>query len=267
MTGTQLLEALGKLPLHYQPGTKWEYSFGMDVAGLAVEAVAKERLGDYLQQHLWGPLKMTDTSFAVPKDKASRVAKPLPVDPVSGQPQLASDPTKVLKFDCGGGCASGTAMDYLRFAQMLLNKGTLDGTRVLGRKTVEYMTSDQLANGVDLSILHNFPVDHLNGYGFGLSVAVRQLPGGAGVYGTPGDFHWTGAQGTFFWVDPKEQLVVVFMANTPVRFAATTAKSSRRSCSRRLLTTAVEATLSSRRPLRPPVPSLRVGPVSRNYPG
>ena len=157
MTGTQLLDTIGALPLFYQPGTKWEYSFGMDVAGLAVEAVTKQRLGEYLQQHLWGPLKMTDTYFAVPKAKAALVAKPLPKDPVSGQPQESRDVTAVLKFDCGGGCASGTAMDYLRFAQMLLNKGTLDGTRVLGRKTVEYMTSDQLANGVDLSILHNFP--------------------------------------------------------------------------------------------------------------
>jgi CubicO group peptidase (beta-lactamase class C family) len=215
MSGSRLLDVLGALPLHYQPGTRWEYSFGLDIAGLAVEAITGQRLGDYLQQRVFAPLRMTDTHFAVPASKAARVARPLPIDPETGQAQTARDVTRALQFDCGGGCASGTAMDYLRFAQMLLNRGALDGKRILGRKTVEHMTSDQLASGVDLSTLHNFPVEHVNGYGFGLSVAVRRYPGVAGVFGSPGDFHWSGAQGTTFWVDPGEELAVVFMANTP----------------------------------------------------
>jgi CubicO group peptidase (beta-lactamase class C family) len=215
MTPAQFLDTLGGLPLHYQPGTRWEYSFGLDIVGLAIEAVTKTRLGDALQRELFTPLGMVDTHFAVPPSKAARVAKALPRDPLTGEPQASRDVTQQLQFDCGGGCASGTALDYLRFAQMLLNKGTLDGTRVLGRKTVEHMTADHLASGVDLSVLHSFPVENVNGYGFGLGVAVRRHQGTAGVFGSPGDFHWSGAQGTTFWVDPQEQLAVVFMANTP----------------------------------------------------
>jgi CubicO group peptidase (beta-lactamase class C family) len=103
----------------------------------------------------------------------------------------------------------------LRFAQMLLNKGTFEGTRVLSRKTVEYMTANQLDANVDVSRLHEFPVEHMEGFGFGLGVAVRTQAGVAGVPGTPGEFLWSGAQGTMFWVDPKEEMAVVFLANTP----------------------------------------------------
>ena len=214
-TGAQFLEALGKLPLHYQPGTVWEYSHGLDVAGLAVEAVTKKRLGEFLQERLFAPLGMVDTGFVVPASKAARIAKPLPIDPETGRPPAFRLPVKPWQYDCGGGCASGTAMDYIRFAQMLLNNGTLDGTRVLSRKTVEYMTADHLGPDVDVSRLHEFAVEHIDGFGFGLGVAVRRQAGIAGVPGTPGEFLWSGAQGTMFWVDPKEELAVVFLANTP----------------------------------------------------
>ena len=214
-SGPEFLQELGKLPLHYQPGTQWEYSHGLDVAGLAVEAVTKKRLGEFLQERLWGPLGMTDTGFVVPAAKAARIAKPLPVDPDTGRPTNFRLPVTPWQYDCGGGCASGTALDYVRFAQMLLNKGALDTTRILSRKTVEYMTSNQLGANVDVSRLHEFPVEHMDGFGFGLGVAVRTQPGVAGVPGTPGEFMWSGAQGTMFWVDPKEEMVVVFLANTP----------------------------------------------------
>ena len=98
---------------------------------------------------------------------------------------------------------------------MLLNRGALDGTRVLGRKTVEFMTADHLGPEVDAAKLHNFPVEHIDGYGFGFGVAVRRVPGVAGIMGSPGDFRWSGAQGTLFWVDPKEELAVVYLAQTP----------------------------------------------------
>ncbi len=214
-SGAEFLQELGKLPLHYQPGTQWEYSHGLDVTGLAVEAVTKKRLGEFMQERLFEPLGMVDTGFVVPASKQARIAKPLPVDPDTGRPTAFRIPVTPWQYDCGGGCASGTALDYFRFAQMLLNKGTFEGNRLLSRKTVEYMTSNQLGPNVDVSRLHEFPVEHIDGFGFGLGVAVRTQPGVAGVPGTPGEFMWSGAQGTMFWVDPKEEMVVVFLANTP----------------------------------------------------
>lgn len=214
-SGAEFLQELGKLPLHYQPGTQWEYSHGLDVTGLAVEAVTKKRLGEFMQERLFEPLGMVDTGFVVPAAKQARIARPLPVDPDTGRPTAFRLPVTPWQYDCGGGCASGTALDYVRFAQMLLNKGTFEGNRLLSRKTVEYMTSNQLGPNVDVSRLHEFPVEHMDGFGFGLGVAVRTQPGVAGVPGTPGEFMWSGAQGTMFWVDPKEEMVVVFLANTP----------------------------------------------------
>ncbi len=215
MSGAEFVAALAKLPLHYQPGTTWDYSYGLDILGLAIEAVAKQALGRVLQDRFFGPLGMTDTAFTVTKEKAGRIARALPIDPVTGQPQSIRDQTQPWTFECGGGCLTSTALDYLKFAQMLLNGGSLDGTRVLGRKTVEYMTADHLGPGVNVEKLHNFPVEHIDGYGFGLGVAVRRVPGVAGIMGSPGDFRWSGAQGTLFWVDPKEELAVVYMAQTP----------------------------------------------------
>ncbi len=214
-SGAEFLQELGKLPLHYQPGTQWEYSHGLDVAGLAVEAVTKKRLGEFMQERLFGPLGMTDTGFMVPASKATRIAKPLPMDPDTGRTVNFRLPVTPWQYDCGGGCASGTALDYIRFASMLLNKGAYENSRILSRKSVEYMTANQLSANVDVSRLHEFAVEHMDGFGFGLGVAVRTQPGVAGVMGTPGEFMWSGAQGTMFWVDPKEEMVVVFLANTP----------------------------------------------------
>jgi CubicO group peptidase (beta-lactamase class C family) len=214
-TGAQFLETLIKLPLHYQPGTMWDYSFGFEVLGLAIEAVTKKPLGQLMRERLFDPLGMSDTSFAVPVQKANRLAKPLPIDPATGQPQVARDGTKPYKFDCGGGCAASTAADYLSFAQMLLNHGLAGDKRILGRKTVEYMTADQLGPDVNVDRLNHFPVEHIDGYGFGLGVAVRRTTGVAGIMGSPGEFHWSGSQGTLFWVDPHEELAVVFMTQTP----------------------------------------------------
>ena len=212
-TGAEFLERLGALPLHYQPGSAWEYSLGLDVLGLLVEKVAQQRLRDFLAERLFGPLGMKDTGFVVPPEAIARYAKVLPNDPLTREPQTIRDGTKLHKFDCGGGCALSTAIDYLRFAQMLLNGGELDGVRVLGRKTVEYMTADHLGPEVDATNLRNYP--NLNGYGFGLGVAVRRGGGISGVASSRGEFHWAGSTGTYFWVDPAEALAVVFMAHAP----------------------------------------------------
>ncbi|MCZ6489765.1 MAG: serine hydrolase [Acidobacteria bacterium] len=216
-TGTEFLARLSSLPLHYQPGTKWEYGFGFDIMGLAIERISGQRLGTYLAERVFEPLGMVDTFFTIPSDKASRQAKPLPKDPITGAPQTMKDQTTDWKFQCGAGCLASTTMDYLAFAQMLLNRGSLNGVRILGTKTVEFMTSDHMGPDVDLTSLHINPPTktHTYGYGFGLGVSVRRAAGLGGTIGSPGEFSWFGAQGTAFWVAPQEEMVIVFMAQTP----------------------------------------------------
>ncbi len=212
-TGAEFLDKLGSLPLMYQPGTVWDYSLAVDVLGLTVEKVSGQTLGAYLHERLFKPLGMVDTGFLIPAEKVARYARALPADPETGKPQTVLDSTKPLKFECGGGCATATASDYVRFAQMLLNKGQLDGVRILGRKTVEQMTSDHLGPDVKNQIA---AVDATRaGYSFGLGVAVRREAGLSPLIGSAGDYSWGGAYGTNFWVDPKEQMVVVFMAHAP----------------------------------------------------
>ena len=215
MTGVEFLEQLGRLPLHYQPGTAWDYGFGLDVLGLAIEAVAGQSLGKFLQQRVFGPLSMADSGFVVPPSAAHRYARGLPCDPLTGNPQVMRDSTRPHRFACGGGCAVSTAGDYLRFVQMLLEGGTLEGKRILGRKTVEFMTADHIGPQIDTTQLRAWP--NIDGYGFGLGVAVRRDAGGGGMVSSRGEFHWAGSTGTYFWVDPAEALAVVFMAHAPGR--------------------------------------------------
>jgi CubicO group peptidase (beta-lactamase class C family) len=212
MASTEFMEKLSSAPLLYQPGTVWDYGFGLDLLGFVVEKITAQPLGQYLQQNVWGPLGMMDTSFSVSPDKAARYAKPLPNDPLTGKPQSSVVPT-ARKFDCGGGCAVSTASDYLRFALMLMNQGKLGGTRILERKTVEYMLSNQLAPDVK-NLVGNADPTRVN-YGFGLGLAVRTMGGVSPVMGSVGDFGWSGAFGTHWWADPREQLVVVWMTATP----------------------------------------------------
>jgi CubicO group peptidase (beta-lactamase class C family) len=181
------------------------------VLGRVVEVVSGTTLGRFLDERLWRPLKMTDTGFVVPAGKQARLARPFAKDPDTGKDVEIRDVTVAPKFECGGGCAVSTAPDYARFAQMLLNHGTLEGARILGRKTVEYMTSDHLGPSV-MKAADYSPGD---GYGFGLGFAVRRDAGVANVNGSAGDYNWGGAYGTYFWVDPREQLVVVSMTQAP----------------------------------------------------
>jgi CubicO group peptidase (beta-lactamase class C family) len=212
-TSAEFVEALAKAPLLYQPGTQWDYSLSVDVLGLIVEAVSGKPLAAFLEERIWKPLGMVDTGFTVPDAKKGRYALAFPNDPVTNKPQSVLHAAgKPLKFDCGGGCAVSTAMDYLRFAQMLANGGTLDGQRLLSRKTLEMMTTDQL--GPEVRARTTSPVLN-DGYTFGLGFAVRSQAGIAAYAGSSGDYTWGGAFGTNFWVDPKEQLAVVYMAATP----------------------------------------------------
>jgi CubicO group peptidase (beta-lactamase class C family) len=211
-TGPELIAHIGKLPLLYQPGTQWDYSLSVDVLGLVVEAITGQSLGAFLQQRVWGPLGMADTSFTIPDNKKGRYALAFPNDPLTNRPQSVLHAGKPIKFDCGGACAAGTAIDYLRFGQMLLNGGVLDGKRIVSRAMLEMMTSDQLGPEVRARTTSTILE---TGYTFGLGFAIRQEAGIAPVAGSKGDYTWGGAFGTYFWVDPKEQLVAVFMSAAP----------------------------------------------------
>ena len=214
MTAAEFVDKLSGLPLLYQPGTVWDYGFGLDLTGLVVESIEKQSLGQYLQKHVFEPLGMRSTGFVIPPNQIQRYAKALPTDPDTGQPQSAGqDLTKPLKFECGGGCAHSTAGDYMRFALMLLNKGKYGDARVLGRKTVEYMLSNQLGPEVK-NLIGNADPTRAD-YGFGLGLAVRTTPGVVRLMGSVGDFSWPGASGTNWWADPQEDLAVVFMAHSP----------------------------------------------------
>lgn len=206
-----LLERLAAAPLLYQPGTAWDYGLSIDVIGLVVEALSGLRLGAFLEQRLFRPLGMVDTSFQVPPDKAARLARPLPRDPDTGAAQVVPDRTQALRFECGGGGLASTALDYLRFAQMLLGGGVLGATRILGRKTVEAMRTDRMTPEIENHIADLDP--NSEGYGFGLTVAVRGPA--SSLLGSPGEFYWNGAYGTLWWADPTEDLAVVFMAQVP----------------------------------------------------
>lgn len=214
LTREEFLEHTGKAPLLYQPGTTWEYGLSTDVLGLIVEAVAGQTLGEFLKERVWSPLGMIDTSFALPADKVGRYARAFDKDALTGAPVriLHAGKHEPIWESGGGGCVS-TASDYMRFLQMLLNGGELDGVRVLGPKTVAYMTSDHLGSKIVNRITTMDPA--CEGYGFGLGVAVRLGTGVAGVNGTSGDWYWSGVFGTYYWVDPVEQMAVVFMAMAP----------------------------------------------------
>lgn len=212
-TGPEFLAAIGKLPMLNEPGAVWDYSFSTDVLGLVVEAVAGKSLGAFLDERIWKPLGMTDTHFTVPEAKKARYALGFANDPLTGKPQSVLHASgKPAKFECGGACAVSTAMDYLRFSQMLANGGTLDGRRILSRKTVELMTADQLTAEVRARSAGSLLQE---GYSFGLGFAVRTHTGINPIAGTAGDYNWGGAFGTYFWVDPKEEMAVVYMAVTP----------------------------------------------------
>lgn len=212
-TGSEFIEALSKVPLLYQPGTVWDYGLSTDVLGLVVEAVTGKPLKEFLEDRIWKPLGMTDTSFVVPDSKRTRYAIAFPNDPVTKNPQSILHATgRPLKFDCGGGCAVSTAMDYMRFLQMFLNGGTLDGKRLLSRKTVEFMSADHLTSEVKARTNNSLLPP---GYGFGLGFIVRSQTGIAITGGSAGEYGWSGAFGTFFLIDPKEQLIFVFMSAAP----------------------------------------------------
>ncbi len=215
MTPAEQVERLARAPLAHQPGTVWEYSLAVDVLGRVVEAASGKRLADFLDERLFKPLKMADSGFWVVGEKRGRLAQPLPVDPASGQPNKLIDVSAPPKNDSGGAGGVSTAADYLRFCQMLLNGGQLEGVRVMSRSTVALMTSDHLGTRINAPVTPGELLLGTPGYTFGLGFAVRQGPGVAGVPGSAGEFMWAGYAGTYFWVDPKEEIVGIYMTQAP----------------------------------------------------
>ena len=214
MTGAEEVERLARIPLIHQPGTTWEYSLATDVLGRVVEAASGKRLGDFLSERMFKPLRMSDAGFWVPETKIGRVAEPFDKDPLAGTPIRLIDVSKEPGNDSGGAGGVATAGDYLRFAQMLANGGVLGGQRILSRTTVRHMTSDHLGSRLPLAATLGGSVLGASTYTFGLGFAVRPSDGIAPVPGSAGDFNWGGYAGTLFWVDPKEQLVAVFMVQS-----------------------------------------------------
>ena len=204
--------ALAKLPLQFQPGTTWEYGHSTDVLGRVVEVASGQTLDLFLAQRIFEPLKMVDTAFQVPPEKQDRIAQPMP-DVYTGKTPELIDVRQPATFFAGGHGLVSTAGDYLRFAQMLANGGELEGARILGPRTVEYMSSDHVNAQIDKGPTY-LPGP---GYGFGLGFATRLDRGQSEWPGSPGDYYWAGYAGTYFWVDPEEDLVPVLMTQEPLR--------------------------------------------------
>lgn len=222
-TSLEFIEKLAKVPLQFQPGTNWDYSVATDVLGVLLERLSGQTLEECLLARIFRPLGMNDTGFWVPADKQNRIAEPFEIDPDFKIKTMLSNPRKPPKMFSGGGGLVSTAPDYVRFMQMLINGGQLDGAtgqvRILSRKTVEYMLADHLGN-----IRQSLPREAVEsfgprpGYGFGLGFAVR-LPfaegGVTGQFGTAGSGDWNGLSGPNFWIDPTEKLAVVWMMQAP----------------------------------------------------
>jgi CubicO group peptidase (beta-lactamase class C family) len=212
-----MIEGLAKIPLEASPGTVWNYSVSTDVLGYLVGKVSGMPFEEFLRQRIFAPLGMVDTDFHVPAEKASRFAACYAATP-DGRMKLQDDPQtsaylRTPSFVSGGGGLVSTAADYLRFCRMLLNGGALDDVRVLSPKTVELMTANHLPGGKDLTDMSValFSEASYSGVGFGLGFAVTTSPARSLIPGSEGDYSWGGMASTYFCIDPREQLIVIFM--------------------------------------------------------
>jgi CubicO group peptidase (beta-lactamase class C family) len=212
-SNAEFARALAAVPLLFEPGSTWEYSRATDVLGRLVEVVSGQTLGQFLRERVLAPLGMHETAFAVPPAQHGRIAEPFAHDPDGGVPMRVIDIRREAALESGGGGLASTAMDYARFLQFMLNKGELDGVRLLGPRTVEFMTSDHLGhipiNGGAANTL--LPPGH----GFGLGFAVRTATGLAPVPGSVGMYYWGGIAGTSFFVDPAEDMFALMMIQAP----------------------------------------------------
>jgi CubicO group peptidase (beta-lactamase class C family) len=201
---------VASLPLLCQPGAEWNYSRSTDILGRIIEVVSGKTLSAFLTERILAPLQMAETAFHTGEENAGRLAEPFPADPWTGEKVQLFNMLEQPVMESGGGGLISTTMDYARFCQMLLNGGVLDGNRIIGRKTLELMASDHLSPDVKIQGTLLQP-----GHGFGLGFAVRTQQGIAPFPGSVGQFFWSGMGGTFFWIDPKEELFAVLMSQGP----------------------------------------------------
>ena len=210
ITNAEHASLVASLPLMCQPGAEWNYSRSTDILGRIIEVVSGKSLSAFLTERILAPLQMAETAFHTPETNAGRVAEAFEIDPWTGDKVQLFNMLERPVMESGGGGLVSTTMDYARFSQMLLNGGSLDGNRIIGRKTLELMASDHLAPNVKVDSPLMPP-----GHGFGLGFAVRTHAGIAPFPGSLGQFFWSGMAGTFFWIDPKEDLFTVFMMQGP----------------------------------------------------
>ncbi len=201
---------VASLPLICQPGAEWNYSRSTDILGRIIEVVSGKSLGACLTEHILAPLQMAETGFHTAEENAGRLAEPFAADPWTGEKVQLFNMLEKPVMESGGGGLVSTTMDYARFAQMLLSGGTLDGTRIIGRKTLQLMASNHLGPHVKVDSPLMSP-----GHGFGLGFCVRTAAGIAPFPGSVGQFFWSGMAGTFFFIDPAEDLFTVFMMQGP----------------------------------------------------
>ncbi len=218
-TNEQMAAKLAALPLAHQPGRVWDYSMATDVLGRIVEVLSGRSLEEFFRDEIFQLLGMTDTGFLLPADKAARMAQPQ-VNPQTGQRVPMSDHTVPWPWQSGGAGLYGTAPDYLRFCTMLLKRGARGDERLLAASTVDLMTSDHLPADIvwdkQTAPLFEAEAPARNvGQSFGLGFALRTHAGLNPLPGSPGDYFWAGALGTYFWIDPARDLIVVFMSQAP----------------------------------------------------
>ncbi len=217
-TNAEMADKLAKLALLYQPGTTWEYSMSTDVLGRVVEVASGMPLDKFIEERITKPLKMGDTAFEANPDKKARGARPMKEGPKNEMPAIP-DVTEKFTWRSGGGGMVSTAADYARFLQMFANGGQLDGVRLVSRKTIDLMTADALPPdvkmGADMFRFEALEPSANMGQGFGLGFAVRNVQGVNPLPGSPNDYYWGGAYGTYFWHDPRERMYVVFMMQSP----------------------------------------------------
>jgi CubicO group peptidase (beta-lactamase class C family) len=210
ITNAEHAAMVAGLPLKCQPGAEWNYSRSTDILGRIIEVVSGKSLSAFLTERILAPLQMAETAFHTGEENAARLAEPFLTDPWNGDKIQLFNPLEKPVMESGGGGLVSTTMDYARFCQMLLNGGVLDGTRIIGRKTLQLMASDHLGPQVRIEGDLMPP-----GHGFGLGFAVRTQAGIAPFAGSVGQFFWSGMGGTFFWIDPVEDLFAVFMSQGP----------------------------------------------------